>query len=455
MVYGLRCCLIRLAPLMAFATLVFACAAAPAHAWSKGQAAAPASRDAGEQTVSADAARNVYSLPPEKLAKAVRLNHARTLLYFCNSIWMLIMLWILLETRTMATIRDWVQRGRLTRFHGLLVVAALVMLYSLAQLPASLVSHHLSLVYGLSVQGWAEWIKDWSKSTILFMFSCNFLAMCLMATIRRSPRRWWFWFWLMAMPLVVFTIYLMPKIVDPLYDHFEPLAATQPALVEQLERVATRGRVDIPPSRMFLMKASNKFTSINAYVTGFGPSKRVVVWDTTVQRASPDKIMFIYGHEQGHYVLNHVAKGLVGAFALALFLLWIGFNITGWLLRRRGERWRIASTDDWAAIGVLVLVFYFLNFLAQPIANAVSRTVEHRADIYGQEVIHGLVANPRQTAVDAFQQLGEESLDDPNPNPLFEFWTYDHPSTTERMRFAARYDPWAQGKHPRYFSPDR
>src|SRR5450755_1756668 len=128
MVYGLRCCLIRLAPLMVVATLLFACAVAPAHAWSTGQAA-PASQDAGDRTVSADAARNVYSLPPEKLAKAVRLNHAHTLLYFCNSIWMLIMLWILLETRTKAAIRDWVQRGRLTRFHGLLVVAALVMLY--------------------------------------------------------------------------------------------------------------------------------------------------------------------------------------------------------------------------------------------------------------------------------------------------------------------------------------
>ena len=84
-------------------------------------------------------------------------------------------------------------------------------------------------------------------------------------------------------------------------------------------------------------------------------------------------------------------------------------------------------------------------------ANAVSRYVEHRADVYGQEVIHGIVGDPQATAVQSFQRLGEESLDTPYPNPGMVFWTYDHPPIANRAEFARDYDPWKPGGHPRFF----
>jgi Zn-dependent protease with chaperone function len=92
-----------------------------------------------------------------------------------------------------------------------------------------------------------------------------------------------------------------------------------------------------------------------------------------------------------------------------------------------------------------------LNFIAEPIGNAFSRRIEHQADVYGQEVIHGLVADPQQVAVENFQRLGEVWLENPSPNRLVEWWTYTHPSISERLEFAETYDPWVEGKEPRYF----
>ena len=94
--------------------------------------------------------------------------------------------------------------------------------------------------------------------------------------------------------------------IDPLFNKFEPLQKTNPELVARLEQVVEKGHMNIPPERMYLMKASEKVSTMNAYVTGFGNSKRVVVWDTSLQKGTPDEVLFIFGHESGHYVLNHI-----------------------------------------------------------------------------------------------------------------------------------------------------
>ncbi|MEO6803388.1 MAG: M48 family metalloprotease, partial [Granulicella sp.] len=208
----------------------------------------------------------------------------------------------------------------------------------------------------------------------------------------------------------------------------------------------------IPPERMFLMNASAKYTGLNAYVTGIGPSKRVVVWDTSLTKGTPDEISFIFGHEMGHYVLNHIYKTLVFVGVLMLVAFWLGYQMVQALLRRYGKRWRIESQHDWAALAVYLMVLAVLTFATEPIANGFSRAQEHAADVYGQEAIHGIVADPQQTAIAAFQVLGENSLDDPTPHPLVEWWSYGHPATWQRAEFAAGYDPWVAGQHPRYFT---
>src|SRR5258705_535622 len=161
--------------------------------------------------------------------------------------------------------------------------------------------------------------------------------------------------WLLSLPMLVFGIFLEPVVIDPMFNHFEPLAKTNPALVADLERVVARGGLSIPPERMFLMRASDKVTTLNAYVTGIGASKRIVVWDTSIAKGTPDEIMFIFGHEMGHYVLDHIYKGLAFAALLFLAMLWLGYHAARWIIARFGAGWRIPDVSAYAAVAVLML----------------------------------------------------------------------------------------------------
>ena len=160
----------------------------------------------------------------------------------------------------------------------------------------------------------------------------TFLAWAITTLIRKSPRRWWLYSWMIVLPFLVFIIFLQPIVIDPLFNKFEPLDKSNPELVTAIQQVTHRGGIDIPRDRMFLMKASEKVTTLNAYVTGFGPSKRVVVWDTTIQHASTPETLFVFGHEMGHYVLNHIVIGIVAA-AVGLFIgFYLLYRIANWAL---------------------------------------------------------------------------------------------------------------------------
>lgn len=393
-----------------------------------------------------------YTLPPEKLKSAVELFHIRTVTHLLGEAWGILQLVLLLAIGAVARMRNFAINVAKNRWAQCFIFVFLLLLATtLLNAPLTIYRHHVGLVYGLSVQSWSSWLWDQTKSFLLSWFIGGLLVMLLFWIIRKSPNRWWFWFWIPTMAAVLFGVFISPILVDPLFNKFEPLQQSNPALVEQLEKVVARSGVTLPPERMFYMHASQKVTSLNAYVTGFGPSKRLVLWDTTIAQSTPDELSAVFGHELGHYALHHIARGLVFTAVLLFAGFYLGQRLSQRALRRYGSRWRIGSQSDWAYLVVLMLVLNILSFFSEPIENAFSRSIEHAADVYGQEAIHGIVADPQTTTQQSFQRLGEASLDDPHPHPLVEFWTSSHPSTSDRAAFAAAYNPWAPGEHPRYF----
>ena len=301
------------------------------------------------------------------------------------------------------------------------------------------------------MQGWASWFADQAKSLAIGLVIGGHLALLLFWVIRKFPRRWWLIFWAISVPIALAGVFATPYVIDPLFNKFEPLQQTNPELVAQLEKVVARGNMNIPPDRMFLMKASAKVTTMNAYVTGFGASKRVVVWDTSLQKGTPDEILFIFGHESGHYVLNHIPIGIFFSELTLLVLFYLGYRFVQWAIGRFGARWRIPSQNDWGALAVLLLAFSIFSAVLEPVQSTFSRYHEHAADVYGQEAVHGIVADPQQAAKGAFDVLGANSLDEPNTPLFIEFWTDGHPATGRRAAFAAHYDPWAPNAEPKYF----
>ena len=111
-------------------------------------------------------------------------------------------------------------------------------------------------------------------------------------------------------------------------------------------------------------------------------------------------------------------------------------------LDRWGRRWDIRGVEDWASLPLLALIVTVVSFVGEPITNSMSRYLEHQADVYGIEATFGIIPPAAQTGTEAFQILGEIGLAEPDPNPLIEFWLYNHPSISKRVMFAQQYNPW-------------
>ena len=424
-------------------------ATAPAHAQATPTEAA-ADRIAQSDIHSDHAA---YTLSPADLAKATRLGTTRTVLHFAEAFWGILTLWLILQWRIAARMRNLATNLSKNRWaQCYLFLLQFMVLTWLLGLPISLYRHHNAVAYGLSVQHWASWFGDELKAFLGVYAFGGLLLMLLFWVIRKFPRNWYLIAAGLIMALSVFGVFVAPTVAK-LFDKFDPLEQTNPALVTQLERVVARGKgISIPPDRMFLMHASDKVTTLNAYVSGFGASKRVVVWDTSIAKGTPDEILFIFGHEMGHYVLGHIVSSLLFGFAVVLVSFFLGFHLLQFLLRRYGQQWRVHSQDNWAALVVFALVLSIIGFFTEPIENTFSRMHEHAADIYGQEAVHGIVADPQVTDQQAFDLLGSNSYDDPNPSPFVVFWTYSHPTIAYRAAFARAYNPWAAGQSPKYFT---
>jgi STE24 endopeptidase len=429
-------------------TAVVLLAAAPMRAGAATPTEARAERVAAQDSTA-------YTLPPAKLAEAVALDRVGMMLNVGGTVWMLVELALLLVLGAVAKMRDLTMRlSERGWVQGMIFVFLVLLATRLLNLPLGMVGHHVVVSYGLSVQGWGSWLADNAKAFAMMWVICWLAVLLIRWLIRRSPTRWWFWFWIPAALSVLAGVLITPYVIDPMFNTFEPLAKTNPALVVRLEQVVARSGVAIPPERMFLMKASAKSTALNAYVTGFGPSKRVVVWDTTVAKSTPDEIAFIFAHEMGHYALGHVALGITLSCLGLLPLFWLGYRGTQMLLARYGAAWRIPSQQDWGALVVLALVLLVVSDISEPVGNRISRWMEHNADVYGQEAVHGIVADPQAVAQRSFQVLGEDSLDDPTPQPVYAWWFGTHPTTGFRAAFAKAYNPWAMGEEPKYFAKD-
>lgn len=426
-------------------------AATFASAWVQLTRTTPAEAEA-QRVAAADT--TAYTLDATSLTRAEALGRIERRMEVLGALSTPAALLLVLVTGAATWMRDAVARRTKSLWSqgygfALLALAAV----RLIQLPLAIWSHRTALQYHLSVQGWPSWFADWSKGLALDWAIGGLVLVTLMWILRRTGQWWWIGFWGIAMALTVAGIFFSPYVVDPIFNRFTPMQQADPALVVQLEKVVARSGIAIPPQRMFVMQASAKSTELNAYVTGFGASKRVVVWDTTIARSSPDEIAFIFAHELGHYALGHVMLGTALSCLGLLPFFWLGNLVTRTLIARFGTAWGVSSLADWTGIVVLALVLSVLSTLGEPVANAYSRAMEHDADVYGQEAVHGIVGDPQAVGRGSFQVLGSDSLDDPTPYPAFEWWFDTHPTIGFRAAFARAYDPWLAGEQPRYFRP--
>jgi STE24 endopeptidase len=387
-----------------------------------------------------------YTLPPELYAKTKHVEKIKLAFFLLSPIYGLIVLWLFLRWKVGPRYRDWAEGSSKKLFLQVLIFAPLIILtLDIVSIPLNIFEQWELRNYGLSVQGWGSWAWDWTKGELVSVITGFILVLILYFVIRKFPRGWWFLFWLATMAVFGLLIFLQPVVIDPMFHKFVPMEQKNPGLTVALEQMIQRAGQEIPPERIYWMNASEKVNELNAYVTGIGASKRMVVWDTTIAKMTTPQVVAVCGHEMGHYVLNHIPKGLtIGAIG-SLILFFLGYRLIGGFLAWGGTMWGIRSLGDLASLPALLLLLSVATFILTPVTNGISRYFEHQADQYALEVTHGLTPDSGQVAAQTFQILGEVDLDYPDPGPLDVFLTYDHPATRDRVRFSLTYDPWSSG----------
>lgn len=387
----------------------------------------------------AEPARFAYHLPPDIYRKAAGYSQANYLLYFAGAALQMLVLVAIIGLRIAPRLRDRVRT--LPLGHWLQAPAFFVPLLAvpvLFNLPFQIYGHHLDVLYGQSIQSWASFLDGWAKGRAFSVALSAIAAWIVYAYIGRAHRYWWLWCWLLSVPCIVTALYLEPLAISPVFDNFRPLAERHPGLAGKLHLLSVRAGAPIPTSRIYEKIVSRKSPALNAYVSGLGSSRQIVVYDTMVSREQGDQILSTFAHELGHHVLGHVWKSTAAALALLLILFFVCSRILKWIFPP-GGRWGVRDLGDWASFPVVLLLLAVIGFLFDPVENAFSRRQEAAADLYALQLTTGVVADPGATAAASLQLEGETNLADPDPPAFIRFWLYSHPPLAERIRVAAGY----------------
>ncbi|BCJ77895.1 peptidase M48 [Catellatospora sp. IY07-71] len=307
---------------------------------------------------------------------------------------------------------------------GLLVLAVA----DLVTLPFAAWRHTVLVRYGLSTQGWGGWAVDLLKGYAVGAVLAAIALLGFFGLTRLLPNWWWAVGAAGAAALVVLLSFVFPVLVEPVFNKFTPMA-DGPLRTELMELAARDG---VPVRDVLVADASRRTTALNAYVSGIGPTRRIVVYDTLLREAAPAETVGVVAHELGHAKRNDVVIGTVigalGAAALVVGLYLLGG--WGWLLRRAG----VDSIAEPKAIGLLLAVATVAGLLAGPAQAFVSRLIEARADQHALE----LTGDPAGFE-DMQQRLSLVNLSDPDPPAWEQALFGSHPTTVERMAAARAY----------------
>ncbi|NES29582.1 M48 family metalloprotease [Micromonospora terminaliae] len=305
---------------------------------------------------------------------------------------------------------------------------AVMFLADLLTLPFAAWRQTVLTRYGLSTQGWGGWAVDLLKSYAVSAVIGALVLLGFYTVVRLSPRWWWAFGAAGAAALVVLLSFVLPVLVEPVFNRFTPM---EPGPL-RTELTSLAARDGVPVRDVLVADASRRTRAVNAYVSGLGPTRRVVVYDTLLREADPAEVTSVVAHELGHAKDRDVWTGtLVGALGAAAAVVAL-YLIGSWapLLRLAG----VDSIAQPRAFPLLIALVTVAGLVATPVQALVSRRVEARADA------HALALTGDPVTFEAMQRrLAGVNLADPDP-PRWEYlWSASHPSTVERMAAARAY----------------
>ncbi len=306
---------------------------------------------------------------------------------------------------------------------------ALVGLGRLVTLPLDAMIERGLRRYGLSTQTWGGWLLDVCRQVLVASALTALVLLAALLLVRIAPRTWWAWAAGTTAALVVAGSFAYPVLIEPVFNDFRPL----PAGSQRTALLALADRDGVPVQDVLVADASRRTTSLNAYVSGFGSTRRIVVYDTLLRTATPREVELVVAHELGHADEDDVLVGtLLGAGGAAAGVCVLALLVSSARVRRRCGA---DSVGDPRLIPLLLFVSAAGMLLLLPVTNAVSRQVEARADLHSLE----LTEDP-QTFIATEQRLARTNLGDLRPDPVLHAIFASHPSVVRRIAMAREWD---------------
>lgn len=282
--------------------------------------------------------------------------------------------------------------------------------------------------FGFSNENFMSWLAREIKTFCVNAFFSVPLIYLGYLILRKSPRHWWWLVSALSVPVLILSVVLVPVFIDPLFYTFMPVKDKKLAA-----KILTMAEASgISGSRIYEVNISKETKKVNAYVVGLFGTKRIVLWDTLLKWRE-DEILFILGHEMGHYKLNHLWYFVFGFPFLILAGMFFAHKLLPPVAVKYASRFGFSDMRDGASYPLFALYFSLFLFITLPVVNSFSRYFEAQADAFGLRV----AKNP-DAAVRVFTKFAVENYTHPDPPLFLHIFRDSHPSLKERIEMAKK-----------------
>jgi STE24 endopeptidase len=307
---------------------------------------------------------------------------------------------------------------------GLVFFASLSVITSLLRIPFSLYGTFvIEDRYGFNTRTFKVWIIDLLKSLALSALLGGLLLWLFLTLVVRGGNAWWVWAWILMGAFELLMMWLYPVIIAPLFNKFEPIVNKE--LENHIQTLMEKA--GLQAKGVFRMDASKRSKHTNAYFTGIGKSKRIVLFDTILEAHTGDEILAVLAHELGHWKKKHVHKQLILAELLSLAGFYVLAKLLDWPLMY--QTFGFSEPIPYVGLFLIGALFSPLGYFAQPLISAISRKFEREADDYTLTLIQG--AEPM---ISALKRLAADNLANLTPHAIYAWFYYSHPPLVERIK---------------------
>ncbi|MFA5321226.1 MAG: M48 family metallopeptidase [Smithella sp.] len=310
-------------------------------------------------------------------------------------------------------------------WQALIFFGALAVIGGVAGIPFDIYQTFvLEKKYGFSTITWKLWLADLIKSVLISAILMGVMLSAFMAFIIYLPKSWWFWAWIFFTAFEILLMWLFPVVIAPLFNKYEPIKDEE--LKEKITSLLAK--VGLKAKGIFQVDEGKRSKHTNAYFTGIGKTKRIVLYDTLLASHSQEEILAVLAHEIGHWKKKHILKQLIFMIAASCVGLYLVYLLVNWppLYGAFG----LKQTPVYAGLLLVSLYFSCIGFFFSPLGAFISRRYERQADKMATELV-----GTSEPMINALKRLAKDNLSNLHPHPMYVWFYYSHPPLIERIEY--------------------